>query len=100
MLSNNTKRAVLTFDDGYVDNLTAALPLLQKHNIPATLFVITGDVGKGNGTWDEAGESLPADLLSMGMCETQLRDHGWEIASHAHEHVHLDRYRESAFRRA
>jgi peptidoglycan/xylan/chitin deacetylase (PgdA/CDA1 family) len=94
MLSNNTKRAVLTFDDGYVDNLTAALPLLQKHNIPATLFVITGDVGKGNVTWDEAGESLPADLLSWE-CVRHLRDHGWEIASHAHEHVHLDRYRES-----
>lgn len=36
-------RAVaLTFDDGYRDNLTLALPILEKHQAPATIYVVSG----------------------------------------------------------
>lgn len=33
---------VVSFDDGYLDNLQNALPILKKYNIPATIFVTTG----------------------------------------------------------
>lgn len=32
--------AVLTFDDGFADNLACAVPVLEEHRIPATFFVI------------------------------------------------------------
>jgi peptidoglycan/xylan/chitin deacetylase (PgdA/CDA1 family) len=35
------KMLCVTFDDGYADNLTHGLPVLEKHNAPATIFVTT-----------------------------------------------------------
>lgn len=36
----------LTFDDGYRDNLTVALPLLEKFQLPMTIFVAAGFLGR------------------------------------------------------
>jgi peptidoglycan/xylan/chitin deacetylase (PgdA/CDA1 family) len=64
------RRAVaLTFDDGYADNLFSAKPLLDQHNVPATVFLSTGALGaRREFWWDELeriflhpGE-LPAEL--------------------------------------
>ena len=45
-LNHARKDAIaITFDDGYRDNLTVALPLLEKFNLPMTLFVVAGFVG-------------------------------------------------------
>lgn len=37
----------ITFDDGYADNAEVALPLLQRHRLPATFFVATGFLDGG-----------------------------------------------------
>jgi peptidoglycan/xylan/chitin deacetylase (PgdA/CDA1 family) len=41
----------VTFDDGYRDNLTAALPVLERERVPATVFVATRYVGAGEPFW-------------------------------------------------
>ena len=46
------KCVAITFDDGYTDNLYTAKPLLEKYEIPATVFICTGYIGK-EFWWDE-----------------------------------------------
>src|ERR1035441_8325455 len=45
------RAVVLTFDDGYFDNLEFALPLLEKYDIPATFYVTSGQVGSREAFW-------------------------------------------------
>ena len=46
--------AVITFDDGYVDNYTYVLPLLREAGLPACFFVCTGLIGTRKIPWYEA----------------------------------------------
>lgn len=47
----------VTFDDGYRDNLTVARPLLERYEIPATVFVVSRSVG-ARLWWDELAAML------------------------------------------
>ncbi len=40
------KPVVITFDDGYLSNMTVALPILKKYEMKATIFAIGCSVGK------------------------------------------------------
>ena len=46
------KLVAVTFDDGYADNLDIAKPILEKYEIPATVFICTGYMGR-EFWWDE-----------------------------------------------
>lgn len=61
---------VLTFDDGYANNLTHAKPLLEKYGVPATIFVTSGYLGGAREFWSDELERL---LLSPGRLPQQLR---------------------------
>lgn len=46
-------RVVVTIDDGYVDNLMTAKPILERFGVPATVFVTSGLVGSRRGFWQD-----------------------------------------------
>jgi peptidoglycan/xylan/chitin deacetylase (PgdA/CDA1 family) len=64
--------ASITFDDGYTDNLTTALPILQRAGIPATFFVCTGCLGDVRGFWwDRVASAITAANVA-GLSREQL----------------------------
>lgn len=52
LTDENARRfVVVTFDDGYVDNLEHALPVFEKHNAPFTIYVSTGMITRQLYCW-------------------------------------------------
>jgi len=74
----------LTFDDGYLSVLEAALPELQRRGFGATAFIISDRLGATN-EWDE-GPSWPLMTISQ---IRELAAAGIEIGSHAATHPRL-----------
>jgi peptidoglycan/xylan/chitin deacetylase (PgdA/CDA1 family) len=77
----------LTFDDGYKNNVTNALPILEKNNFSATCYLVSQNVG-GINHWD-ISKGIPKCAM-MDNQDTQLWiDAGMEIGSHTQNHIHL-----------
>jgi len=60
------RAACVTFDDGYADNVTAALPILRRHGMPATFFLATAFINGGrmwNDTVIETVRRAPGNTL-------------------------------------
>ena len=78
---------IITFDDGYMDNYENALPILREYNFSATIFIVSGLVGKVN-QWIKA-EGYPERPL-MGWREIEdMKRNGITIGSHTLNHPRL-----------
>ena len=49
--NESKKICAITFDDGYKDFVEYALPIIKKHNVPASMYVITDCVDSGLPPW-------------------------------------------------
>ena len=66
---------MLTFDDGYADNYSTMLPILEAHGMTAVVYVITNEIGQaGYLTFDELKD---------------MQRRGIEIGSHTADHLPL-----------
>ncbi len=78
------KPLILTFDDGYVDNLMNAGPLLKKYNMKATIFLLADENVLHNFWDDDSGDPQEA-LLSLEQ-KKMLVHFNFEIGSHGFRH--------------
>ena len=72
-----SRSVVVTFDDGYADNVSRALPLWERHRVPVTCFVTTGAIGgDGEFWWDELDGIVlqPGTLPPLAQLGGPLRD--------------------------
>jgi peptidoglycan/xylan/chitin deacetylase (PgdA/CDA1 family) len=81
------KIAVITLDDGYVDNLTAALPVLQHYGFSATCYVVSGSIGQHN-NWDAQRLGVEKPLMTTAQLR-QWHAGGMEIGAHTRTHPRL-----------
>jgi peptidoglycan/xylan/chitin deacetylase (PgdA/CDA1 family) len=96
---------VVTFDDGYENNFTQALPILRELNVPATIFLATGYLGSPEplpfDDWAAKGSpDVPPDAwraLSLDQCRQMQASGLIELAGHTHTHQDF-RGRRDAFR--
>src|SRR5690606_28802026 len=83
--SDARPHVVVTFDDGTADFVDEALPVLERHGVPATYYLATDFIDRQRPfpddgvalTWDAAKEMVASGLVDVG--------------SHTHTHALLDR---------
>ena len=79
---------VVTFDDGYADNLHIAAPILSQAGLPATFFVTTGFIGSDTvAPWD-AEINIESKWMSWDELAT-LHQQGFDIGGHTVTHTNL-----------
>jgi peptidoglycan/xylan/chitin deacetylase (PgdA/CDA1 family) len=72
------KPVLITFDDGFLNNYTIAMPILQKYDFPATFFIISNLIGAEN-------------RVSAAQIK-EMHAKGFDIGNHALNHEFLPDY--------
>ena len=84
-------RAVaITFDDGYRDNFTFALPILERFRFRATFFIATGYIGTRS-TLERYRDCCQEDGTLDWEQVDEMRARGHAVGGHGREHLELAR---------
>jgi peptidoglycan/xylan/chitin deacetylase (PgdA/CDA1 family) len=80
------RAVVVTFDDGYLNNLSHALPAMQRRQVPGTIFVASGYVGaRQEYWWDEIDRLILHSRHLPPIVRLDVGDasHRWELGAAA-----------------
>ena len=81
--------ASITFDDGFLSTYEHAMPILARHRLPATVFVVAATLDGPGSVMDWVKDaSVPRRALSAAQI-LELVDAGFEIGSHSNTHRDL-----------
>jgi O-antigen biosynthesis protein len=82
------KAVGITFDDGFEDFHTHALPILARNGFPATLYITSGYIGETSEWLSDDGEG---NRRMLNWKQTrEIADYGIEIGAHSLFHYELD----------
>lgn len=82
------RSVAVTFDDGFANFAAAGAPVLRRYNIAATVYIITGMVGRAT-EWMDGPEPLPSlPVLTWAQIKA-LHNSGIEIGAHTVNHPFL-----------
>ncbi len=81
--------ALVTFDDGFRDFLTTAMPIMARHGIASTVYATTGFMGAGGPGTNASGDEMLSwrELVEVSSASGEARV---EIGGHTHSHAMLD----------
>lgn len=77
----------ITFDDGYLNNLTNALPVLSRHGFSSTCYAVSQQLGKTN-EWDFEAGIAQTPLMNASHLRQWLAG-GQEVGAHTRHHARL-----------
>jgi peptidoglycan/xylan/chitin deacetylase (PgdA/CDA1 family) len=81
------RTVALTFDDGYADNADIAVPLLERHRFPGTIFLVSSRLG-GVNDWTTEPALAGRALVSPEQL-AELRSRGIDCGAHTRTHPDL-----------
>lgn len=83
----DSRKVIITFDDGYRNNFLAALPILKEFGYKAVFFIVSGAVG-GKNFWHNPELEKPLDMLTWDEIR-KMSGEGMEIGGHTLSHGNL-----------
>lgn len=79
------KPFIISFDDGYKDNLTNAAPILKEMGMKAVIYLLA-DESVTNNYWDLDGAEPVSEIMSLEEKKDLLNNYSFELGSHGFRH--------------